>query len=146
MSRAERNELVANNSELRIEYSGAQFFNIYNLFYNNQLIIHNSIFKRKTIITPTEIQLQTRIRRATQFNWSIEYEGRTYTARDIELMTMQERLELPFVRNGDITFSPFSYDRTGEAWINIVDHRNDLADPIVATIDYSAPTNAIYSG
>ena len=33
-----------------------------------------------------------------------------------------------------------------ETWINIVDHREETIDPIVATIDYSAPTTANISG
>ena len=147
MTREERNALVASHPDiLRIQYHGREWFNVYDLFYNDQLIIHNNVFQRRTLIRPADIEMTDRIHRATDNNWSIEWEGTTYTARDIEQLSMQDRLNLPFVQNGDIGLEPYLNDQTMEAWINIIDHRGETIDPIVATIDYSAPTTANISG
>ena len=124
----------------------SKWFNVCDLFYNNQLIIHNNVFQRRTLIRPADIEMIYRIHRATSSTWSIEWEGTTYTARDIEQLSMQERLNLPFVQNGDIGLEPYLNDQTMEAWINIIDHRGEIINPIFATIDYSAPTTANISG
>ena len=121
-----------------------RMFHTFNVFLNNQVVFRRLRDQRTMTITPSIIQMRTRLRRATTSNWSIETNGRTYTARDIERLNHHDRNQLDVARNLTIAYWQGGNQQTGESWTEI--RRIDDITRIAAVIDYEVPITNSFTG
>ena len=93
-----------------------------------------------TTINPNAIEIHSFISRPTNFDWEIESNGRTYTAKDLEQMSFEELWNLDVVQNQQIIFLTGGNPDTHELWTDIANY-NDIND-VFARIKYKVPVDA----
>ena len=118
-------------------------FHTYTLYMNNEQILQRRWNRQIAVFTPSILQFRTRLHRQTTSHWSIESNGSTFRAIDIERLTIPERMHLDVYTNHTIYYIAGGNQETGESWTEI---RDVATNHLLAIIDYQVPSRATFTG
>ena len=118
-------------------------FHTYTLFMRDHPIVQRRFNRQIATFTPSLLQFRTRLHRQTTSHWSIESNGSTFRAIDIERLTVPQRMHLDVYLDNTIYYMSSGNQLTGESWTEI---RDVETNNLLAIIDYQVPSRATFTG
>ena len=115
----------------------------YTLSLNGERLVQRRFNREIVVFTPSIVQYRTTLRRQTTSHWSIESNGSTFRAIDIERLPIEDRMSLDVYRNQTIYFIQNGNQETGESWTEI---HEAATNRLLAMIDYIVPSRSSFTG